>query len=383
MGQVLAMSGPQVPTLGRSPLPLVGQARVYACGITPYDVTHLGHAATFVWVDTLARVLHATGAEVIVCRNITDVDDVLLTAASQAGAPYGRFAAIQQFYFDQDMAALGVRPPALQPRAHAYVNQVIELAAGLLAREAAYQRDGRVYFRGVESARRAGLDQAAAVRLSAEFGDHPEDPGKDDPLDVAVWQSSPGDEPAWDSPWGPGRPGWHAECAAMALHALGPAIDVHAGGADLRFPHHAQQAAMAEAVTGVRPFARARLNVGVVRIAGAKMAKSTGNLVLISDLLRDYPAAAVRLLILDRPWDQDWDYDQGGLDAAAARLEQLQVAAGRPDRETPGTGPGTSGAVRAIGAALANDLDVPAALRIAEDQGGQAARVLGSLLGFW
>lgn len=380
MGQVLAMGLPQVPTLGRSPLPLVGQARVYACGITPYDVTHLGHAATFVWVDTLARVLHATGAEVIVCRNITDVDDVLLSAASQAGAPYGRFAAIQQFYFEQDMAALGVRPPALQPRAHAYVNQVIELAAGLLARHAAYQRDGRVYFRGADAARRAGLDQAAALQLAAEFGDHPADPGKDDPLDVAIWQASPGDEPAWESPWGPGRPGWHAECAAMALHALGPAIDVHAGGADLRFPHHAYQAAMAEALTGVRPFARARLNVGVVRVAGAKMAKSTGNLVLISDLLRDYPAAAIRLLVLDRPWDQDWDYDQRSLDAAVARLEQLQAAAGRPDREIPGSG---GGAVSEIGAALANDLDVPAALRIAEDQGGQAARVLGSLLGFW
>ena len=166
----------------------------------------------------------------------------------------------------------------------------------------------------------------------------------------------------------------------MALHAFGPAVDVHAGGGDLRFPHHAYQAALAEAFTGVTPFARARLNVGVVRVAGAKMAKSAGNLVLVSDLLGDYPAAAVRLLILDRRWDQDWDYDRAGLDDAAARLERLQAAAGRPDRGTPGPG---GGAVTAVRAALASDLDVPAALRIAEDEGGPAARVLGSLLGLW
>src|SRR5271165_5243670 len=143
--------------LGGTWLPLAGRARVYVCGITPYDVTHLGHAATFVWADALSRVLHAGGAEVIVCRNVTDVDDVLLAAASRAGAPYGRFAAIGQFYFDQDMAALGVRPPALQPRAHAYIGQVIALAAGLLARGAAYQRDGYVYFRGADTALRSGL----------------------------------------------------------------------------------------------------------------------------------------------------------------------------------------------------------------------------------
>ena len=162
----------------------------------------------------------------------------------------------------------------------------------------------------------------------------------------------------------------------MALHTFGPAMDVHAGGGDLRFPHHAYQAALAEAFTGVTPFARARLQAGVVRVAGAKMAKSAGNLVLVRDLLRDYPAGAVRLLILDRRWDQDWGYDRAGLDEAAALLERLQAAAGRPAA-------GSGAAVAAVRAALATDLDVPAALRIAEDDGGQAARVLGSLLGLW
>ena len=303
----------------------------------------------------------------------------LLAAAGRSGSRYDEFAVIQQFYFDQDMTALGVRQPALQPRVHAYIGQVIALAAGLLAREAAYQRDGQVYFRGAAAARLAGLDRQVALRLAAEYGDHPDDARKDDPFDVAVWQASGGDQPAWQSPWGPGRPGWHAECAAMALHTFGPAVDVHAGGGDLRFPHHAYQAALAEAFTGVTPFARARLQAGVVRVAGAKMAKSAGNLVLVSDLLKVYPAAAVRLLILDRQWDQPWDYNQASLDEAAARLERLQAAAGRPGPAAAGPDP----AVAAVRAALASDLDVPAALRIAEDNGGQAARVLGSLLGLW
>ena len=386
-GTLTAEQGP-VLTLSGSALPMPGRARIYACGITPYDVTHLGHAATFVWVDTLARVLHASGIDVIMCRNVTDVDDVLLAAASRAGSPYDRFAAIQQFYFDRDMAALGVSEPALQPRAHTFIGQVITLGLGLLARGSAYERDGSVYFRGAATARQAMPDRPAALRLAAEYGDRPDDPRKDDPFDVVIWQSArtasdayapPAEQVAWPSPWGDGRPGWHAECAAMALHAFGPAIDVHAGGADLRFPHHAYQAALAQEFTGVTPFARARFNSGVVTVGGAKMAKSTRNLVLVSDLLATYSAAAVRLLILNRRWDQQWDFDQSGMDAAAVRLEQLQAAAGRPD----GVGGADSAAVAAVRTALASDLDVPAALAIAEDEGGQAARVLGSLLGLW
>jgi cysteinyl-tRNA synthetase len=373
-------------TLAGTALPLPGRARVYACGITPYDVTHLGHAATFVWVDTLARVLRAAGTEVITCRNVTDVDDVLLAAASRAGSPYDRFAAIQQFYFDRDMAALGVAEPALQPRAHAFIGQVITLGDGLLARGAAYERDGSVYFKGAGTARQAGLDRDAALLLAEEYGDRPDDPRKDDPFDVVIWQAAdagpaPTERVAWPSPWGPGRPGWHAECAAMALHAFGPAIDVQAGGADLRFPHHAYQAALAEQFTGVTPFARTRMNAGVVTLGGAKMAKSTGNLVLVGDLLADHSAAAIRLLILNRRWSDDWDFDPAALDAAAARLEGLQAAAGRPDRA--GGSEGASAAVAAVGAALADDLDVPTALSLAEAEGGQAARVLGTLLGLW
>lgn len=161
----------------------------------------------------------------------------------------------------------------------------------------------------------------------------------------------------------------------MALHVFGPAVDVQAGGGDLRFPHHAYQAAMAEAFTGVAPFARARLNAGVVRVAGVKMAKSAGNLVLVRELLAGYPAAAIRMLILDRRWDEDWDYEPAGLEAAASRLDRLHAAAGRLRRGAAGL---DDAAVAAVRAALASDLDVPAALRIAEEEGGPAARAAGS-----
>jgi len=353
---------------------LLDRARVYACGITPYDVTHLGHAATFVWIDTLGRVLRLLGVQPEVCRNVPDGDDVLDVAAGRAGADYDEFAAIQQFGFDRDMAAIWVRSPEHEPRAHRYVAHVIRLAAGLLEAGAAYQREGGVYFRGAGVAERAGLGRAAALALSAEFGGRPDDQAKDDPLDVAVWQAAEPGHPAWDSPWGPGRPGWHAECVAMAMSVFGPAVDVHAGGAELRFPHHAYHAAMAESFTGVHPYARAWFHTGVVTIDGAKMAKSAGNLVLLGDLLKEHPAGAVRLMILDRPWAQGWDYQPELLGPAAARLESLYRAAARPGGDDPA-------AVAGLRRLLATDLNVPAALDLATEAGGAAARTLASVLG--
>jgi cysteinyl-tRNA synthetase len=353
---------------------LLDRARVYACGITPYDVTHLGHAAAFAWADTLGRTLRFLGVEPEVCRNVTDVDDVLDAAARRAGAAYDTFAAIQQFQFERDMAALNVRAPEHEPRAHRYVEQVIRLASGLLDAGVAYAREGSVYFRGGDVADRAGLERAEAIRLSSEYAGRPDDPAKDDALDTAIWQASEAGHPAWDSPWGPGRPGWHAECAAMAMSVFGPAVDIHAGGADLRFPHHAYHAAMAEAFTGVRPYARAWLHVGTVTIGGAKMAKSAGNLVLLEELLAGHPAAAVRLMILDRPWAESWDYQPGLLDAAAARLENLYQAAGRGAASDPA-------AVGEMRRLLATELDVPAALDLAIGTGGGPARTLASVLG--
>ena len=368
-------------------LPLLDRARIYCCGITPYDVTHLGHAATFVWVDVLTRVLGAIGVDAQLCRNVTDVDDVLFAAAERSGSAYDAFASVQQFHFDQDMTSLSVRPPQFAPRARRNVGQVIRLAAALLHSDAAYLRSGSVYFRGAATAQRAGLDRERAAELAAEYGARLGDPAKDDPLDVAVWRQSLPAEPGWPSPWGTGRPGWHAECAAISISVLGPAVDVQCGGADLRYPHHAYQAAIAQAVTGVSPYARAQFGVGVVRLSGEKMAKSTGNLVLVTDVLAGHPAAALRLCLLDRPWAQDWDYTVVELDAATARLERLYQAAGRGSRSAgPGSSGGTSGsaqqaAAAAINDALCDDLNVSTALGVAEEAGGAAARSLIAILG--
>ena len=358
--------------LGGQPLSVVGRARIYVCGVTPYDVTHLGHAATFVWVDVADRVLRRLGVRTEVCRNVTDVDDVLFDAARRAGAHYDRFAAVQQFHFEQDMAALSVRRPTHEPRAHTFVPQVVELAAALLEVGAAYESGGSVYFRGSAVCGAAGLTPEQAREQLAANGGRPDDPAKDDPLDQAVWQTSASDEPAWPSPWGPGRPGWHAECTAMALSTYGSSLDLHAGGADLRFPHHAFESAQAEAATGVTPFARSWLHVGTVQLDGQKMAKSTGNLVFARDLLARTEGAVVRALLLDRPYALAWDYTDAELERAGQRLDALRTAAGRPH--------GRDSAPAAVLDALVDDLDVPAAWDVAVEDGGQAARDLVSVL---
>ena len=353
-------------TLAGRPLSVIGRARIYVCGVTPYDVTHLGHAATFVWVDVAERVLRRLGVATEVCRNVTDVDDVLFEAAARAGAQYDRFAAVQQFHFERDMDALHVRRPQHEPRAHSFVPQVIELAHALLANDAAYVSGGSVFFRGKDVPARAGLMGDVAHELLRASNGRLDDPAKQDPLDQAVWQASGPGEPAWPSPWGPGRPGWHAECSAMALSVYGPAVDLHAGGADLLFPHHAYEAAQAEAATGVAPFARAWLRAGTVRIAGEKMAKSTGNLVFVADLVAKASGSVVRALLLDRPWATPWDYVDGDLDTAARRVDALHAAAGRPG--------GSEVAQAEVLAALVDDLDVRRALDVAIEAGGEAAR---------
>jgi cysteinyl-tRNA synthetase len=353
-------------------LPMVGHVRMYVCGITPYDVTHLGHAATYVWADAAERVLRWHGHTVTVARNVTDVDEVLFAEARRRGESHTMLATLQRASFEGTMATLQVRPPDLAPSAAQHIGHVVQLAAALLEREVAYERNGTVYARTAHAAGQAGLDRDTALARAAEYHDHPDDPDKDDPLDVAVWQAAgPDDDVSWPSPWGEGRPGWHAECAAMVLALFGSSVDIHCGGGDLAYPHHACEAALAEAATGVTPFARAWLRAGIVSIDGAKMAKSTGNLVLVEDLLREHSPGAIRLLCLNRAWSQPWDFSPDQLDAAETTLEELYGAAA-----TPGMAPG----VAAVSAALLDDLDVPGALQIALEDGGQAARTFIELL---
>ena len=351
---------------------MVGTGRVYVCGITPYDVTHLGHASTFVWADVLAATLEATGVDAQVCRNITDVDDVLTTAARARGRYYDEFALTQEAQFDQSMRALRVEPPAAQPRARHHVFAVQQLAQALLESGAAYERDGTVWFRGGDLWQRAGLTREEALILSEAYGDNPGNPDKDDPFDVVLWQTSSAEHPAWASAWGWGRPGWHAECAAMAMAVHGNSVDVLVGGDDLAYPHHAYQSAMVSAVTAISPFARAHLHVGAVMLDGEKMAKSTGNLVLVDDILTTSSPAALRMLLIDRAYGQSWSFDPADLTLAEGRLERLYSAAGKGN--TP------AGAAQAATDRLLDGLDVPGALDIAEDDGGEAARRIITVL---
>ena len=359
--------------LGGQSLPMVGPVRLYVCGVTPYDVTHLGHAATFVWVDALVRTLRAATLHPIVTRNVTDVDDVLTEAARRAGSPYDEYAAVHQYAFDHDMSELGVRRPDHEPRAHQHIGDVVRLTQALLDRGAAYEVQGTVYFRGAAVPTTLGLDDARARAMLVEFGEDPDDAAKEHPYDVPVWRASTGGDPSWPSPWGPGRPGWHAECTSMVLSLYGSSLDIHAGGADLAFPHHAYEAAQAEAATGVAPFARAWMRVGTVGIGGQKMAKSTGNLVLVADLLKSHRPGALRLMILDRHWSDAWDYEPALLAAAEGRLDALYAAAGRLDDDEE--------ASREVLRRLLDDVDVPGAYGVAVESGGRAARVLVQALG--
>ena len=286
-----------------------------------------------------------------VARNVTDVDDVLFAEARRRGESHTMLATLQRASFEGTMATLQVRSPDLAPSAAQHIGHVIQLAAALLDRDAAYERNGTVYGRTSHAAAQAGLDRATALERAEEYHDNPGDPDKDDPLDITVWQASGRDDDvSWPSPWGDGRPGWHAECAAMVLAVFGSSVDIHCGGGDLAYPHHACEAALAEAVTGVTPFSRAWMRAGIVSTGGAKMAKSTGNLVLVEDLLHDHTAGAIRLLLLNRRWSDSWEYDPAALDTAESTLEQLYGAA-----SSPGFAPGAA----AVPAALLDDLDVP------------------------
>jgi cysteinyl-tRNA synthetase len=364
-----------MPTLriGSKRVPVLERARVYVCGITPYDTTHLGHAATFVWADLAARTFRLTGAEVDMCRNVTDVDDHLLQQARERGVAWRALATEQSYRFERDMTQLGLVQPTYEPRSFDHVDEVVSLASELLAIGAAYVRRGNVYFKGAGVAESAGMRREEAIALARERGGHPDDPDKEDPLDTVLWQRSESDEPAWPSPWGEGRPGWHAECTAMALATFGPSVDLHAGGADLGFPHHAYEAAQAESYTGVVPFARSWLRVGTVMVSGEKMAKSAGNLVFVHDLLERNGPAALRLLILERRWREPWEYDESNLDDAEARVDELQGASSRRARDEH--------AGKEIVRALLEDLDVPRALEVAADCGGEPLRHLMRFLG--
>ncbi|NNG19508.1 cysteine--1-D-myo-inosityl 2-amino-2-deoxy-alpha-D-glucopyranoside ligase [Naumannella sp. ID2617S] len=338
-----------------------GTARLYVCGITPYDATHMGHANTYVAFDLLNRVWRDRGLRVNYVQNVTDVDDPLLERARDTGLDWRELAAEQTELFRTDMRALNVLPPADYIGAVESIPLVTELLQRFDAEQvyAATEGEADWYF-AVHSDPEFGsishLDERRALATFAERGGDPDRPGKRHPLDCLVWQLARPEEPSWPSPFGEGRPGWHIECAAIAEHYLGSEFDVQGGGSDLIFPHHEMSAAEAYAATGKR-FAQAYVHAGMVGLDGEKMSKSKGNLVLVSRLRAEgVDPMAIRLVLLANHYRGDWSWTDEQLTEATSRLATWREAV-----SLPATLPATE-VLDQVRRALANDLDAPAAL---------------------
>ncbi len=350
-------------------------ATLYSCGITPYDSAHLGHAYVYLIFDVLTRRLLDLGHEVRCVRNVTDVDDDLLRKARELGVHYLDLAAREIAKFDRDMAILNLLPVAVEPRATSAIPEILKLVAAALDHGNAYVRNGSVYF-DVSSFDAFGevshYERDLMLELAAVHGGNIDDPQKDDPLDFVLWQPSLPDEPAWESLWGPGRPGWHIECSALALRELGATLDVHGGGRDLVFPHHECETAQSESVTG-KPFVGHWLHVGLVGLEGTKMSKSLGNLVFVEDLVAHSEPAAVRLALLAHHYRTDWEWTAQDLDLAVVRLGQWRT----------GSQLGGDNVLEAVRAALDNDLDTPAALLAIDSASAEGidVRAAADLLG--
>ena len=335
------------------------QARLYVCGITPYDATHLGHAATYVAFDLVIRAWQAAGHSVRYVQNVTDVDDPLLERAQATGEDWQALAARETQLFREDMTALSVIPPDAYSGAVESIPQVVELIQELQERGAVYAVEGDLYFSvsadpGFGSV--SGLGRDDMMEIFAERGGDPDRPGKRDPLDCLLWQRRREGEPAWETPLGTGRPGWHIECAAIARSHLGAAFDLQGGGSDLAFPHHEMSAGEAQVARPGSPFAKAYAHAGMVGLDGHKMSKSRGNLVLVSRL-RDagVDPRAIRLTLLAHHYRSDWEWSDDLLAEAQKRLSSWDEALRRG-------GPDVTETALAVRERLADDLDAPGAL---------------------
>ncbi|WP_415974858.1 cysteine--1-D-myo-inosityl 2-amino-2-deoxy-alpha-D-glucopyranoside ligase [Rhodococcus sp. 077-4] len=339
-------------------------ARMYVCGITPYDATHLGHAATYLTFDLINRLWRDAGTDVHYVQNVTDVDDPLFERADRDGEDWRDLGAREIELFRADMEALRVIPPRDYIGAVESVDEVVELVEKLVAAGAAYVVDDAeypdVYFRadateqfGYES----GYDRPTMDTFFAERGGDPDRVGKRDPLDALLWRAVRPGEPSWPSPWGPGRPGWHVECAAIALNRIGSGFDIQGGGSDLIFPHHEFSAAHAEAATGDPRFARHYVHTGMIGLDGEKMSKSRGNLVFVSKLrAENVDPAAVRLGLLSGHYRQDRPWSDEVLERAHVRLALWRRAAALESAAS------ADDVINRLRQHLADDLDTPKAL---------------------
>ncbi|MFI7029651.1 cysteine--1-D-myo-inosityl 2-amino-2-deoxy-alpha-D-glucopyranoside ligase [Microbispora rosea] len=336
-----------------------GEARLYVCGITPYDATHLGHANTYLAFDLVNRVWRDAGHDVHYTQNATDVDDPLLERAEATGTDWRSLGEREIELFRSDMEALRILPPREYVGVTETVGEIADLITGLAERGATYEIDGDVYF-SVASAPKfgavSGYSEETMLELFGERGGDPAREGKRHPLDWLLWRAERPGEPSWESPFGRGRPGWHIECTAIALRNLGSGFDVAGGGSDLIFPHHEMGACEGHVATGEWPFARAYVHAGMVGLDGEKMSKSRGNLVFVSRLRQTADPMAIRLALLAHHYRADWEWTSDQLAAAEERLARWRASVARP------AGPAGAAVLAAVRERLADDLDAPGAL---------------------
>ncbi|HSK94228.1 MAG TPA: cysteine--tRNA ligase [Candidatus Angelobacter sp.] len=347
---------------------------LYVCGVTPYDTGHLGHAFTYVGFDVLHRYLEYLGHDVIYVQNLTDVDDDMLRKARETGEDYLALGNRHVTTFLTEMAALNWLPPDHYPRATEHIPQMQDMIGRLIDAGHAYRADGHVYFEVATWPRYGELSQVAPddmLPIANERGNHPDMPGKRDPLDFVLWQPSAPDEPAWPAPWGSGRPGWHIECSAMAAAYLGARFEIHGGGADLAFPHHESELAQSEGSGLGHPWVAHWTHAGMLGYQGDKMSKSLGNLVLVRDLLRTWPGDAIRHYLVSRHYRSEVEFHEADLEVAAAAATRLRRACLRAEEIHPGASAcadvdALQPAVRErrdrFLAAMNDDLDTPTAM---------------------
>lgn len=327
---------------------------MYTCGITPYDATHLGHAATFLVYDVLQRRLIDMGHTVRCVRNVTDVDDPLFAKARELGVHYLDLAAGEEARFNRDMEALNALPVFSTPRASSAISDIRGFIGMVLDRGFAYVVDGSVYFDVTKFPSFGDVSHYSheqMVEFARQRGGNVDDPNKRNPLDFVLWHPSADDEPSWDATWGSGRPGWHIECSALALRELGTTIDLHGGGSDLIFPHHECERAQSEAATGEQ-FVKHWMHVAMVFKDGHKMSKSLGNLVFVDKLRTEWDPRAIRLGVIEHHYRIEWEWDDSLMPRNLARLEAWKASIGGE----------ASTVLDQVRAHLDNDLDTPGAL---------------------
>lgn len=351
---------------------------IYVCGITPYDTTHLGHAFTYTASDILIRYLESKGLTVRYAQNVTDIDDDILRKAKEVGEDWLSVGNRWTRHFIQDMRSLNVRPPDYFPRATDAIDEIIEWVEKLIGQGVAYEAAGNVYY-SIDAWPSFGelseIPRAEMLPIANERGNNPDDPNKRDPLDFVLWQAQAPGEPAWESPWGPGRPGWHIECSTLSTKLLGNIVDIHSGGADLCFPHHECEIAQVEPVTGEKPFVRFWMHAAMVYHEGEKMSKSLGNLVWVRELLEEFHPDALRLYLGRHHYREEWTYSETEMKASAEDAElvkgALKVRGGGGEQYK------SDSWLARFQTAMENDLDTPGGVEVMLGLSGEIMSAAG------